>query len=244
MIQIISTRMPDRLPKLLVTGAAGRVGKQICSRLQPYCQLFMSDLHAAPEEGIFAVDILDEEKLTEAATGMDAILHCAVADYLPNPAPHEDKASLERRYHNSVIEVNLRGVYHLYEAACRAKVPHIIYISSMTVLLGAERSEYSPEQPPCPINFYGVSKLFGEQLGELYARTKGIQTTALRLGQPYPIGLKQEAEWIENEQHRKMLVSHDVTTKAILDALHNPPPFFKVAHVIGGIIPFTSPTHS
>lgn len=229
----------NALPKkILITGAAGRVASRLSPLLSGHHELFLTDVRAQPSLDISALDILDQKAVTEAARGMDAILHCAIASYDTASSSENGRPESLRRYHDSVLEVNIKGTYNIYEAARLAKVPCIIYISSLTVVLGRESASLDPGMPPCPSNLYAVSKLFGEHLGELYARKHGIRTVALRLGQPIPLGLPQEADWLQDEEHHYLLVDHHVIAEAALTSLASDAGgLFMVSHVTGGVPP-------
>lgn len=222
--------------RILVTGAGGNVARHLCPVLKEQHEIFPTDLAAIPASGTRSLDILDQDALEEAARGMDAILHCAIAKYDDVRFTQQRTEKLMRQYHDAVMEVNIKGTFNIYEAARLARVPHVIYISSLTVVLGRGSSSHSPEAVPCPRDFYAVSKLFGEQLGELYSREYGIRTTALRLGQPFPIGRPEEAQWLKEESSRRILVPHDIIANAVLEALATEgSSLFQIKHVAGGV---------
>ncbi len=90
----------------------------------------------------------------------------------------------------STFEVNVRGVYHALEAARICGVERFIYTSSL--------ASYGLHLPPVvddetiqrPIGMYGVTKVFGEQLGRFYRRRFGIDFRCIRFAQIIGPGVK------------------------------------------------------
>jgi len=127
----------------------------------------------------------------------------------------------------------VRGAYHLYEAAVRAGVKKFVFISSLTIVLG--RPEYErigADSPPRPNSFYAASKLFGENLGYVYATQHGIPVLCLRLGQPYPIQHPEEAEYLATPRIRGLLVALEDIARAVECALRAPQPNFGVYSIV------------
>ena len=59
--------------------------------------------------------------------------------------------------------INANGAEALARAAARLRIP-IVHLSTDYVFDGTLDRPYCEEDPPCPINAYGLSKLRGEQL--------------------------------------------------------------------------------
>ena len=71
------------------------------------------------------------------------------------------------------------------EAARQAGVKRVVYFSSMTVMLGIpEYERFERDALRRPNGLYACTKLFGEYLGEIYAKRSGLSVICLRLGQP------------------------------------------------------------
>jgi dTDP-4-dehydrorhamnose reductase len=60
-------------------------------------------------------------------------------------------------------QINANGAEALAQATARLKIP-IVHLSTDYVFDGALDRPYCEDDPPCPINVYGLSKLRGEQL--------------------------------------------------------------------------------
>lgn len=74
-----------------------------------------------PESDVIVGDITDEESVTRAMAGCDAVFHCA--------ALVEMKRSMAAR----VLETNRRGVERVVGGAHRRGLPSIVYVSSISV---------------------------------------------------------------------------------------------------------------
>src|SRR5688500_479381 len=141
--------------RVLFVGASGVIGRQVVPLLMPHFQLELAALEAGEMAGhpVRAVDICDFESTQELVREcrVDAVVNCAVADY----REHQFNRSPEvvHRYRESTIDVNVRGAYHLYEAAARAGVAKFVFISSLTVISGSPHYErISGGEAPRPSN--------------------------------------------------------------------------------------------
>jgi nucleoside-diphosphate-sugar epimerase len=77
--------------------------------------------------------------------------------------------------------VNVDGFFHVIEAARLFNVRRFVFTSSIASF-GPWTPDPTPnEQDQKPMTLYGVSKVFGERLGEHYQRTYGLEFRALRL---------------------------------------------------------------
>jgi nucleoside-diphosphate-sugar epimerase len=121
--------------------------------------------------------------------GIDVIVHMA-ADPNGN-APWEN-----------VLNSNIIGAYHLFEASRLAGVRRVIFASTNMVVFGYLASEpyksslarvldnISPQdfppvqhnQPTRPTTYYACSKVFGEALAHMYAHVHGMSCICLRIG--------------------------------------------------------------
>lgn len=179
--------------KVLLTGACGRIAQWVIPQLPPEWELVLTDRVAAELGGrsIRALDITDYSAVREAAQGVDVIVHLAIAssrDFVTDTDRFDaDEGEEYLRFNEAAIEVNVRGTYHIFEAARDARVKRVVLGSSLTVLIGQPvPARVSDAQPYRPSNFYAVTKMWGEQLGEYYSRRHGITVYCLRFGNPYP----------------------------------------------------------
>jgi uronate dehydrogenase len=166
---------------LLLTGAAGTLGRALAPALPALCQrLLLSDLpgplaDTPLPEGAQAVpcDLADAAAVDALLQGVDAVVHFGGVSY---EKPFEE-----------VLSANIRGVFHLYEAARRQGTKRIVFASSNHVTGCYDQAEtVSPQDPPRPDGYYGLSKLYGEGLASMYWDRYGIQTVCLRIGSGLP----------------------------------------------------------
>lgn len=208
--------------RVLFVGATGAVGQRVVPLLAPDFDLVLAARYADEVAGlpVQGVDIRDFEATAALlqASGADAVVNCAIADYRMTRERWDTAA--RHAYHESTIEVNVRGAYHLYEAAARAGISKFVFISSMTVVTGNPRYEsLAGDEPPRPRNVYACTKLFGEQVGAVYAAEHGMSVTCLRLGQPFPLGYEQEEAWMADVTARSIFVHVEDIAAATAGAL-------------------------
>lgn len=143
---------------------------------------------SAPGLKLIQADLSQEEQVKGIFDGLDAVIHLAAS-----PSP---RASWE-----DVLTKNIIATYNVYQEAHRAGVTKIVFASTnhvqhaytMAETAGTEDMSYVEKNgliklsdPPAPDSLYGVSKLFGEDLGRYYARFFGIQFVSLRIGWAAP----------------------------------------------------------
>ena len=215
------------------TGAGGRLGRRVIPLLEKSWPITGLDLHPGRigNTEIHAVDLLNEAETMNALKGVHAVVHSAIAPY-PEEAVSGPDHPVRREYHHQMLEVNIKGTYHVFEAARRLGIPRVVYISSMTVVTGADSPDFDNKELVHPRNLYACTKLFGEQLAQVYQRTYGIRTISLRLGQPYPIGMKDEEKWIKTPKSRAMLVNIEDVAQAIDGALRTDEKGAGVYHIV------------
>ena len=173
--------MAAPLQTLLLTGAAGTLGRVLAPALQPLAQrLRVSDLPAAltaapmpPGVDIWPCDLADTAAVLALVQDVQAIVHMGGVSY---EGPWEP-----------ILQANIRGVHNLYEAARRHGTRRIVFASSNHVTGCYEQTDrISPQDPPRPDGNYGLSKLFGEGIAQLYFDRYGIETVCLRIGTATP----------------------------------------------------------
>lgn len=211
--------------KVLFFGATGVVGQRVIPLLADSFELVLAGLVAGElnDLPVHAVDVRDMDATLALmdAVQPDAVVNCAIADY--SGTRQSRSVESEHAYHESTIDVNVRGAYHLYEAASRAQVPNFVFISSLTVITGTPRyPNIVGDEAPRPSNVYACTKLFGESIGSVYAHTHDMNVTCLRLGHPYPIVRYDGPSWLEDPDVRGMMVHFEDIAGAVRGALCNP----------------------
>ena len=186
------------MKRILITGAAGQIGVALRSGLRGRYPL-MRLLDIAPpgkaEDGeeLVTADIRDIAAMEQAMQGIDCVVHLA-------------GASVEFAW-DKVLPLNIEGCYNTFEAARRQDVKRVIFASSNHAV-GFHRRERFIDNTvvPRPDSRYGVSKVFGEAVGRLYADKHGLSVACLRIGTfrkpDRPINSRQLLTWIS---HRDMV---------------------------------------
>lgn len=186
------------MKRILITGAAGQIGVALRKGLRGSYPLVRL-LDVAPlgkveggEEAI-AADIRDIAAIEKAMDGIDCVVHLT-------------GASVESPW-DKVLSLNVEGCYNTFEAARRQSVKRVIFASSNHAV-GFHRRERFIDNTvvPRPDTRYGVSKVFGEAVGRLYADKYGLSVACLRIGTfrtpDRPIDSRQLLTWIS---HRDMV---------------------------------------
>lgn len=183
------------LSRLLLTGAAGTLGRQLRPALLPVCaQLRLSD--RTPTLGDGAPPLAPQETYQRCELGDAAAVHAMLEGV--QAVAHFGGAALEGPP-GPILEANVHGLVHLYEAARRHGVRRIVLASSNHVTGGYPQGErIDARQPARPDGFYGASKLFGEGLASMYHTRHGIESVCLRIGTatPEPPDRRALATWI------------------------------------------------
>jgi nucleoside-diphosphate-sugar epimerase len=159
--------------RILVTGAAGTLGRIVAPALREAGHWVRSlDLQPAREVDDSQVgDITDPAAVQTAMAGVDTVVHLAA-----DPRPWAD-------FSTALEPTNVRGVYQVFEAARAAAVEHLILASSVQTVEGLYgQGRLIGTTDAAPVNHYGLTKLWGEQMGEFYARCFGMSVIAARIG--------------------------------------------------------------
>jgi uronate dehydrogenase len=99
---------------------------------------------------------------------------------------------------DAILQANIIGCYNMFEAARRNRVKRIIFPTSNHATGFYRRDEIIDHRVyPKPDSRYGVSKVFGEALGSLYADKYGMQFMMMRIGNvnPAPLDKRRLSLW-------------------------------------------------
>jgi dTDP-4-dehydrorhamnose reductase len=175
-------------PVLLVTGASGLVGSHVVARARVGWQVHGIYLrHPVSLEGVHwhRLDLTDAEEVAALVRSLAprAIVHAAAMTNV-------DQAEIERP---AAEAANVLATRYLAQVA-EAVNARMVYVSSDMVLDG-ERSWYKESDPARPINFYGETKLAGEQEVKEVCSHWVVARTALIYGRPI-FGTNSASEWL------------------------------------------------
>ncbi len=152
--------------KVLVTGANGMLGQDLCPILQDrgwfviptdYNTLDVTDSNAV------------ENKIKEVHP--DLIIHCAAYTNV-------DKAESD---YETAYKLNVEAVSNIAKAAAEIDAK-MVYISTDYVFEGTKTTPYLPKDEPNPVNLYGKTKYLGELEVQKYSKKFYIVRTSWLYG--------------------------------------------------------------
>jgi uronate dehydrogenase len=156
--------------RVLVTGAAGAIGQPVCAELvRRGHHVRALDLVASPGiEDQRVGSIEDAELVRSAMEGMDTVVHLAA---MPNDADFP-----------LLVGPNVIGLYNVLNAARAANARRVVLASSVQVVSGA-RDLPRPLTADVrrPSNHYALTKIWAEQMAEMYARRYGLSSIVARV---------------------------------------------------------------
>ncbi len=162
------------MKKLVLTGAAGRLGSYLREPLSKLCeQLVSSDI----VEGIGKLyggeryqraDLAKYDEIYALLEGADMVVHFgAIGDEAP---------------FQTLLGPNFIGAYNVWEAAHQHKLRRVIYASSIHAVGMYKRQEFiGTDVPHRPDTFYGLAKCFAEDLASLYWDKRQLESVCLRI---------------------------------------------------------------
>ncbi|MGA8117060.1 MAG: NAD(P)-dependent oxidoreductase, partial [Actinocatenispora sp.] len=166
--------------RLLVIGGAGYVGRLVLPGLAARHRVRVLDLREPGPDGGYeylAGDATDRAVLDRACAGTDAVLHMAMAPV---------RVADERTDPAVAFDVHVKSAYLAVAAAARAGVPHVVFVSSLSVFADLGYRTIGADEEPDSAEPYGLTKRLGEQACRAAAAATGTALTVLRLAWPTP----------------------------------------------------------
>jgi len=221
---IWSRDLADRL-KLLITGLGGVVGRALRPALEERYEisaLSRSGVDGLSPERNFKVNIADIESIRPAFEGVDVVLHLAADG-------GQSSALGMAGGWETMLQNNIIGAYNVCQVALEAGVSRVILSSSGATANGYELHEpyktlvstedlplpdswemVNEQSEPKPISLYGVTKLFGEDLGRYYTLTTPMSVINLRISSCGPVDEaapgRAQANWSSHRDLQQLTV--------------------------------------
>ncbi len=159
--------------RILITGAAGRIGGYLAKHLANKYDLVLTDIRLpSTTYGLpfYQIDIGDTSAVRKAFDEIDIVIHLA-ANANQN-APWED-----------LYLPNIVGTYNVFQASADADCERVVFASSVHTVLGYPAGvKVQSDMPVRPLNIYGATKVWGETLARFYSDQKKMSIICLRIG--------------------------------------------------------------
>ena len=156
--------------KVLITGAAGVIGKILAQGLLDRHEVRGFDCSEMPELADAVVgDIGDFDQVKLATQGMDAVIH------LVNVPGGQWEQSMQ----------SMVGTYNVFEAAPQCGVRRVAYASRGGILPQSfypRTIQRTVDMLPKPDSYYTISKVYGESIAYMYSARFDMQTVSVRIG--------------------------------------------------------------
>lgn len=217
---------------VLLTGASGNLGRMLAAELSARgYSLVLTDIKAFPDPlpagaSFTTADLGDGVSMMRIAEGCQAILHFG-------------GVSVDRPF-EEVLDPNIRGLYHIYEAA-RREGARVLFASSNHSIGFHERPAGNEAKldADCafrPDSFYGLSKAYGELMGRLYWDKHGVENLNVRIGScfPEPVDARMLSTWLSFADLARLCADFIAAPKVghavIWGASDNPATFWGADH--------------
>jgi len=169
--------------KLLITGAAGFIGSNLCEfmlhkgydvvGLDNLATGFMHNLNefkSHPNFSFIEADIRDYESCLKATQGVDYVLHQAALGSVPRSLKDPITSN----------DVNVTGFLNMLEASKQNNVKRFVYAASSSTYGDSEQLPKVEENIGKPLSPYAITKYVNELYADIYSKAYGLETIGLR----------------------------------------------------------------
>jgi uronate dehydrogenase len=162
------------MKKLVLTGAAGRLGSYLREPLSRMCdELLSTDIvddigTLYPGETYMKGDLASLDDMLKVLEGADMVVHMGA---------YADEGPFEK-----LLGPNFIGAYNIWEAAYRQGLRRVVYGSSIHAVGMHPKTDFiGVDAPHRPDTFYGLAKCFAEDLGSMYWDKRGLESVHMRI---------------------------------------------------------------
>jgi len=163
---------------VMITGASGALGGAVTAYLAGLgWPLRLTDIAPFPGEApagctFEKADLEDGVSILRIAEGCGTILHFGSYAF---------EASFE-----TILGPNIRGMFHIYEAARREKARVVFASSNHPIGFHEVAEKLDADCSLMPDTFYGLAKAYSELMGSMYWNKHGVENVNIRIGSCYP----------------------------------------------------------
>jgi uronate dehydrogenase len=196
--------------RVVITGAAGRIGSEVVDELSASHDLLLIDLLPVKGRNCIVADLSRSSASpipwSDAFEGAQAVVHLAAATRTQEPW-------------ETVLPNNIDATWRVLEAAAAHRVPRVVFASSNWAVKAVENRlaptcydtsgpKIDSDAPPYSLTAYGLSKAFGELAGRMFVDEGKLESfVAVRIGSYDPTPPTNEiirARWIGIEDTRSL----------------------------------------
>ena len=175
---------------ILLIGGSGHVGTMTLPYMKEHHNFRILDINPPKDESVEYIQgsVTDVDIVQKALEGMDTFIYMVMLRPTSDRSSVADFPDIVANY-----DVNAKGLHIVLHAAKAVGIRHGVYTSTFTV---HERTRNSfPDENIVPRDnpgVYGLTKSFGEQVCEYFAREHGMSLIALRITGP-----STREQWLE-----------------------------------------------
>jgi len=162
------------MKKLVLTGAAGRLGSYLREPLTKLCdELVSTDIkddigELYKGESYEKGDLASMDDMMRILKGADMVIHMGA---------YADEGPFEQ-----LLGPNFVGAYNIWEAAHQNGLRRVVYGSSIHAVGMHPKNEFiGTDVRHRPDTFYGLAKCFAEDLGSMYWDKRGLESVHMRI---------------------------------------------------------------
>ncbi len=181
---------------VLLVGGSGHVGTMTIPYMKEHHNFRILDVNPPKDDSVAKNDsveyiqgsVTDPSIVQEALKGMDTFVYMVMLRPTSDRSSVADFPDIVANY-----DVNAKGLHILLHAAKESGIKHGVYTSTFTVHERTRNSfPYEDVVPRDNPGVYGLTKSFGEQVCEYFAREHDMSLIALRITGP-----STREQWLE-----------------------------------------------
>ena len=168
--------------RILVTGAAGQLGSELVPALR--LRYGSENIVAAYHRTQLTGEVADSGPMTQVDVTEQASVVRAIGDYGIDSLYHLGSLLSVAAEANRPMahQVNILGLLNVLEASCNAGLERVVIPSSIAAFGVDTPHDNTPNETlQRPTSLYGISKVFGELMGNYFFERVGLDVRGVRL---------------------------------------------------------------